>query len=100
MATVTNIISYKTLPDNINVEFVDGEVSIRTHRTQPEFDEPKIIKVAKLALILADNDIELKDKLCSIQVAIRMGYITKEEGVQLLAYRPELEELMRDVEGS
>ena len=97
MATVTNIISYKTLPDNINVEFADGVVSIRT---QPEFDEPKIIKVAKLALILADNDIDLKDKLCSIQVAIRMDFITKEEGAQLLAYRPELEELMHDVEGS
>ena len=97
MATVTNIISYRTLPDNINVAFADGVVSIRT---QPEFDEPKIVKVAKLALILADNDIELKDKLCGVQVSIRMGYITKEEGAQLLAYRPELEELMRDVEGS
>lgn len=95
MATVTNIISYRTSHDNINVAFVDGEVSIRT---QPEFDEPKIVKEAKLALILADNDIEPKDKLCSIQVAIRMGYITKEEGAQLLAYRSELEELMRDVE--
>lgn len=97
MTTVTNIISYKTLPDNINVAFADGVVSIRT---QPEFDEPKIVKVAKLALILADNNIEPKDKLCSIQVAIRMGYITKEEGAQLLAYRSELEELVRDVEGS
>ena len=51
-------------------------------------------------MILADNDIEHKDKLCSIQVAISMGYITKEEGAQLLAYRSELEELVRDVEGS
>ena len=97
MATVTNIRFYKTSSDNINVEFADGKVSIRT---QPKLDEPKVIKVAKLALILADSDIELKDKLCSVQVAIRMGYITKAEGAQLLAYRPELEELMRDVEGS
>ena len=61
-----------------------------------EVEDPKIIKIAKLALILADKETEDTDKLMCIKMAVRMGYITKEEGAQLFAYRPELEDFMND----
>ena len=50
--------------------------------------------MAKLALILADKETDLKTKLGCIKLAIRMGFITEAEGVSLLAYRSELEEFM------
>ena len=59
-----------------------------------EVEDPKIIRIAKLALIIADKETEDIDKLGCIKLAVRMGYITKEEGAQLFAYRPELEEFM------
>lgn len=61
-----------------------------------EVEDPKIIKIAKLALIIADKETEATDKLLCIKLAVRMGYITKEEGAQLFAYRPELEEFMEE----
>ena len=61
-----------------------------------EVEDPKIIKIAKLALILADKGTEDVDKLGCIKLAVRLGYITKEEGAQLFAYRPELEEFMEE----
>lgn len=61
-----------------------------------EVEDPKIIKIAKLALIIADKETESTDKLLCIKLAVRMGYITKEEGAQLFAYRPELEEFMEE----
>ena len=61
-----------------------------------EVEDPKIIKIAKLALIIADKETEDIDKLGCIKLAVRMGYITKEEGAQLFAYRPELEEFMEE----
>lgn len=63
-----------------------------------EFDEnyiedPKIIKVAKLVLILADKDTDISEKILSVKAAERFGYITEEEANQLLLYRAELERL-------
>ena len=62
-----------------------------------EFDEnyiedPKIIKIAKLVLILADKDTDISEKLLCVRAAERFGYIT-EEAAQLLLYRTELERL-------
>ena len=71
----------------LNSQIVSGTSADKT-------EDPKIIKIAKLALILADKETEDTDKLMCIKLAIRMGYITKEEGAQLFAYRPELEEFM------
>ena len=54
-------------------------------------EDPQIIKVAKLALILADKDTDIEEKLLCVKVAERYGYITGEEAKQLLLYRAELE---------
>lgn len=61
--------------------------------------EPNIVKIAKLALILADKDIEPADKLGCIQVGIRMGFLTKEEAVYLQMYTPELESFRSEMTG-
>lgn len=54
-------------------------------------DDPQIVKVAKLTLILADKDTAIDEKLLCVKVAERYGYITSEEAKQLLLYRAELE---------
>ena len=54
-------------------------------------EDPQIVKVAKLALILADKDTDIDEKLLCIKIAERYGYITGEEAKQLLLYRAELE---------
>ena len=61
-----------------------------------EVEDPNIIKIAKLALILADKDTEISEKELCVKLGVRMGYITKEEGNQLLAYQPELEDFMSE----
>ena len=57
-------------------------------------EDPQIVKVAKLALILADKDTDIDEKLLCIKIAERYGYITCEEAKQLLLYRTELEGFM------
>ena len=54
-------------------------------------EDPVIVKVAKLALILADKDTDEETKRLCIKAAERFEYITKEEATQLLLYRTELE---------
>jgi len=56
-------------------------------------EDPKIVKVAKFTLILADEDTSVDEKLLCVKVAERYGYITGEEAKQLLLYRAELERL-------
>ena len=55
-------------------------------------EDPVIVKIAKLALILADKDTDLETKRLCVMAAMRMRYITREEANQLLLYRVELEE--------
>ena len=66
---------------------------IHTARKPDEnyIDDPVIVKVAKLALILADKDIDDETKRLCLKAAERFEYITKEEATQLLFYRTELE---------
>ncbi len=54
-------------------------------------EDPVIVKIAKLALILADKDTDLETKRLCVMAAMRMRYITREEADQLLLYRTELE---------
>lgn len=56
-------------------------------------EDPAIVKVAKLALILADNDIDTESKLLCLKAAERFGYITAEEATQLFMYRTDLERM-------
>ena len=55
--------------------------------------EPNIVKIAKLALILADKDTDAETKRLCVMAAVRMEYITQEEANQLLLYRTELERI-------
>ena len=54
-------------------------------------EDPVIVKIAKLALILADKDTDIETKRLCVMAAMRMEYITREEANQLLLYRTQLE---------
>jgi hypothetical protein len=56
--------------------------------------DPKIVKIAKLALILADKETDPETKRLCVAAAMRMEYITEEEGRQLIMYRTKLETFM------
>ena len=66
---------------------------IHTARKPDEnyIEDPVIVKVAKLALILADKDTDDETKRLCLKAAERFEYITQEEATQLLFYRTELE---------
>lgn len=77
------------------------KLNTRTEATNTEvikntLENANIIKIAKLVVMLADDQVSDEDKLYYIQVALRMGYITKEEGAQLFAYRDELVDYFKD----
>ena len=59
-------------------------------------EDPKIIKIATLSLILTDKNTDYEIKRLSVMAALRMGYITEEEANQLLLYRVELEEYRKN----
>ena len=65
---------------------------IHTARKPDEnyIEDPVIVKVAKLALILADKDTDDETKRLCLKAAERFEYITKEEATQLLFYTTEL----------
>ena len=60
--------------------------------------DPKIVKIAKLAIILSDKDTDLDTKICNLKIAVRMGYITEEEARQLMLYRTTLENYFEEDE--
>ena len=66
---------------------------IHTARKPDEnyIEDPAIVKVAKLALILADKDTDIETKILCVKALERFEYITSEEATQLLFYRTELE---------
>ena len=71
-----------------------AEISrIHTARKPDEnyIEDPAIVKVAKLALILADKDTDIETKRLCVKALERFEYITPEEATQLLFYRTELE---------
>ena len=55
-------------------------------------DDPKIVKIAMLSLILTDKNTDFEIKRLSVMAALRMNYITEEEANQLFLYRVELED--------
>lgn len=54
-------------------------------------EDPKIVKIAKLVLILTDKDTDMDIKQCCLRLAVRMGHITETEAKQLALYKGELE---------
>ena len=57
-------------------------------------EESKAMRIAKLALILADKDTPLDDKYVCIKIGVRQGFITKEEASEFMASITELEHFM------
>ena len=71
----------------------------REHTANPDaIEDPKIVKVAKLALILADTSIEPGVKNACLRLAVKQGFITEAESKQLALYRSELENLLSQEE--
>lgn len=59
-------------------------------------DDPRIVKLAKLILILADKEESLETKFLCIKAAERFNIINEDEARQLRLYREELEKFMGD----
>ena len=64
--------------------------------TNVKITEPKIIKIAKIVLLLSDTELPVEDRVLYVKAGIRMGYFTKEEAAQLLMYRTDLEKYLKD----
>ena len=79
MANVTNLVAYRSTPD-----------------IEVTFDDPKIIKIAKLTLILADSSVDMATKRSCLRLAVKMGYITSTEADVLAHHRKELESFMKE----
>ena len=56
-------------------------------------DDPKIVKIAMLGLILTDDNVEEREKVGCVNILRRLGFITEEEARQLLFYRGRLQEI-------
>ena len=74
----------------------------RTHTTkEPDgtyIDDPRIVKIAKMAIILSDKNTDLETRRLCVYALRRIECITDEELSQLLFYRTELEKFKDWVE--
>ena len=67
----------------------------REHTADPDaIKDPKIVQVAKLAIILADTGIEDITKLACLKLGVKTGIVTEDEAAALLMYRKDLEEVL------
>lgn len=60
--------------------------------------DPDIVRVAKLAVLLADKKVDIETKLAMVRISVSLGRITEEEGAQLLLYRGALENMLEHEE--
>ena len=71
----------------------------RIHTANPDsVEDPKIIKIARLAVILADKSMDQATKSSCLRLAVKTGIITKEEADQLALYQADLEAMLIDDE--
>ena len=71
----------------------------RIHTANPDsVEDPKIIKIARLAVILADKSMDQVTKSSFLRLAVKTGIITKEEADQLALYQADLEAMLIDDE--
>lgn len=47
-------------------------------------EDPNIIKIAKLALIIADKNTPFEDKNMCVKLSVKQGVITSDDGYHLL----------------
>jgi len=57
-------------------------------------DDPKIVKIAKLVLLLTDKNTDNDTKIGCIKLDIKNGIITNEEAIQLLTWLPDLQDFI------
>jgi len=88
---VTNLCSTAKTPAITPATEVKASVS----RTIAE--EPKIVKVAKLGLVLADKSVDPLTKRCCVKAAYRVGTLTNEECTQLMMFIDELERFLEEI---
>ena len=102
-AEITNICGITTLNTSVS-DVQNAELNVSKIK-KADVEEPKVVKVAKLAITLADSTIDIDTKICCIKVGIRMGFLTESEAAQLQMsitdlknFREELEEANADDE--
>lgn len=57
-------------------------------------EDPNIIKIAKLALIIADKNTPFEDKNMCVKLSVKQGVITSDDGYHLLQNTAELEDFI------
>lgn len=59
-------------------------------------EDPKIVKIAKLVLLLTDKNVDTDTKLGCLKLDINSNLISQDEAMELLMYLPDLKEFMED----
>ena len=59
-------------------------------------DEPNIVKIAKLVLLLTDKSVDTDTKLGCLKLDINNNLISQDEAMELLMYLPDLKDFMED----
>ena len=59
-------------------------------------EDPRIVKVAKLVMILASDNVDIEEKRLCLKAAERFNIVTEEEARQLMLYRTALEAFGND----
>ena len=70
-------------------------VTATTTPADPAMDS-KVLRIAKLALILADKESDPRDKVMCVKLSVRQGILTEEKATELLAHRSEIETFMEE----
>ena len=55
-------------------------------------EDPKIVKIAKLVLLLTDKNVDTDTKLGCLKLDINSNLISQDEAMELLMYLPDLKE--------
>jgi len=61
-----------------------------------EQEDSRIVKIAKLVLLLMNNTVDKETKIGCIRLDIQNGLITQEDALDLLISLPELEDFIAD----
>lgn len=77
-------------------DIINLQATVRPVIQKNPEEESKAMRIAKLALILADKDTPLDEKHICIKIGVHQGFITKEEAEEFKASITELTHFMDD----
>lgn len=83
-------------PNNSTASVISTEVKVTPVR-RTDAEDPNIIKIAKLALILADDNLDSETKECCIMAGVRMGFLTKSDSAYLKMYLGDLKSFKEEL---